>query len=107
MNTAQHAGRILSAWQTANHPALLDALNGARKSCNGIRFMNRFESEKQEVLACVVEHLETLDLKKATTGGRCMTGAAALLAHLSSDSVEEGFAASDAAILTRKTRFPN
>ncbi len=57
MNTAQHAGRILNAWKTADHAALADALTNAQRSCRGVRSVNRLENEKQEVLESVIRTL--------------------------------------------------
>ncbi len=102
MNTAQHAGRILNAWKTADDAALADALGTAQRSCHSVRSVNRFENEKQEVLESVIEHLQMFQRTEQLPAYSRAAAAATLLAHLSSDLTDQNIYRTEHAFYTAK-----
>jgi hypothetical protein len=60
MNVAQHAGKILDAWNTADPVTFELELESALHSCNRAAPVERLESEQQEVLQSVIERLQLM-----------------------------------------------
>ncbi len=63
MNTTQHAGHILEAWRYGDRPNFKTALNVALVACTAGRPTSPFESERQELLQSIVEHLRSCDIQ--------------------------------------------
>jgi hypothetical protein len=67
MNVAQHAGKILAAWNTADPVTFELELESALHSCRREAPVERLEYEQQEVLQSVIERLRSIG---APTGPR-------------------------------------
>jgi hypothetical protein len=57
MNVAQHAERILAAWNVADPVSFEQELENALSSCRGETPLDHLEYEQQEVLESVIERL--------------------------------------------------
>jgi hypothetical protein len=66
MNVAQHAGKILAAWNTADPVTFELELESALHSCNRAAPVEPLEYEQQEVLQSVIERLQLM----GAPGGR-------------------------------------
>ncbi len=60
MNVAQHAGKILAAWNTADPVTFELELESALHCCRRTAPVERLEYEQQEVLQSVIERLRSL-----------------------------------------------
>ena len=74
MNVAQHAGKILAAWNTADPVTFELELQRALHSCHRAAPVERLESEQQEVLQSVIERLQLM----GAPGGRRRQGRSAV-----------------------------
>jgi hypothetical protein len=70
MNVAQHAGKILAAWNTADPVTFELELENALHSCSRAAPVERLEYEQQEVLQSVIERLQLM----GAPGGRRRSG---------------------------------
>jgi hypothetical protein len=70
MNVAQHAGKILAAWNTADPLTFELELESALHSCTRAAPVERLEYEQQEVLQSVIERLQLM----GAPGGRRRPG---------------------------------
>jgi hypothetical protein len=60
MNVAQHAGKILAAWNKADPVTFELELESALHSCSRAAPVGRLEYEQQEVLQSVIERLRSV-----------------------------------------------
>jgi hypothetical protein len=60
MNVAQHAGKILAAWNTADPLTFELELESALHSCRRAKPVGDLEYEQQEVLQSVIERLRLI-----------------------------------------------
>ena len=60
MNVAQHAGKILAAWNMADPVTFELELANALHSCSRTAPVGRLEYEQQEVLQSVIERLQSM-----------------------------------------------
>jgi hypothetical protein len=74
MNVAQHAGKILAAWNTADPVTFELELESALHSCHRAAPVERLEYEQQEVLQSVIERLQSM----GAPGGRRRSGHASV-----------------------------
>jgi hypothetical protein len=70
MNVAQHAGKILAAWNMADPVTFELELESALHSCRRAAPVGRLEYEQQEVLQSVIERLRSI----GAPGGRTRHG---------------------------------
>ncbi len=92
MNTEQHASSILAAWELADRSTVEIALNRALASCRATRSISSLESERQEVLQSVAEHLRALAGNGRFPAYSQGSGALTLLFHLSASLLrKDGF----------------
>jgi hypothetical protein len=88
MNTAQHAGIILKAWEFRNLSKFNAALDQAVFACNTSFSASRLEAEREEMLQSVVEDLQKRNDPEQLPGySRC--AAMTLLRHLSSSCIRQ------------------
>jgi hypothetical protein len=81
MSAAQHAGRILEAWQMADRSRIEAELETAWLLCKTQVPASRLESENRELLESIVEHLRGLPPTEAIPP-QCLEADFALLCHL-------------------------
>jgi hypothetical protein len=90
MNIAQHAERILAAWNVADPERFETALESALYSCQKRVCTNYLEIEQQELLASVVERLRRGNRSNEDAGRKSspqgLSAGFALLQHLSHSS---------------------
>jgi hypothetical protein len=80
MNVAQHAGKILAAWNMADPVTFELEMESALHSCRRAAPVGRLEYEQQEVLQSVIERLRSIG---APEGGQPH-------AHLSENAAVSG-----------------
>ncbi len=85
MNAAQHASQILQAWKFRDVSNFETALDSAFASCAAPRPHSHLESEREEVLQSIVEHLRAIKREGRLPEYSRVSGARTLLSHLSSD----------------------
>lgn len=91
MNIAQHATNILEAWKFQDRSSLGIALESASVSCKAAQAASRLESEREEMLQSIVEHLRLLADGNQLPDPSKNSGALTLLSHLSSDARNRGY----------------
>ncbi len=86
MNTARHASNILEAWRYRDDCGLGTALERAAASYTDSEAGSHFESEREEMLQSIVEHLRGLSRTNTLPEYSRGSGAVTLLSHLSSEA---------------------
>ncbi len=102
MNAAQCAGQILQAWKLRDVSNFETALDSASASCTASRPLSDLESEREELLQSVVEHLRAINREGKLAGHSRLSGAWTLLSHLSSDSKPKEESESNSPIFSTK-----
>ena len=102
MNTGQHAHRILNAWQTSSRSKLEAALENAQRSCWGVRPISRLETEQQDLLESIVDHLQLLGRQDSFPAFSERCGARLLLSHLRASTRQNRTATMGTANFTTK-----
>ena len=101
MNSAQHASNILEAWRYMDRSGLGTALDRAAASFGGTQSISRFESEREEMLQSIIEHLRGLSSTNALPDCAGGSGAVTLLSHLSSPFEQPEFSEAKKSALPR------
>lgn len=86
MSIAQHAERILAAWNVADPERFETELESALHSCRKRASKSIFESEQQELLESVVERLQVgskLGDNRTKSTPQALSAGFVLLQHLS------------------------
>ena len=85
MNAAQHACRILETWRLSDRLNLEGVLDRAFVACADPGPLSCLESERQELLGSIIEHMRVVNSNSSLPEYSIGSGARALLSHLSAD----------------------